>query len=246
MLLCKIIAPKYGVSPKTIRDIWRGRTWLHATEHLWTEEDKGQKSSRSAAPISQIAEEPDAEIRFKLQSPQNNADLSSTRSLAAPGPCNDHLRALHELQMRQMRGQLQMRGQRFDYHQAAQRSLNAACLPARHPCHLSAASPSPTTWASVALQQLALQRMQGCAAHSLNLAPSLTAAPAAATSNPPVFDPALLRQLCGPAGFGFGVGGGPLLAAGVAPGLPLAPLRPAYAGGAGFRVGGLARGAWGA
>ena len=192
-------------------------------------------SGRPATPQSQIAYA-DAEIRFKSQSPQTTADLSSTRSLAAPGPCSDHSRALHELQMR---------GQRFDYHQAAQRSLNAACLPARHPCQLSAASPSPTTWASVALQQLALQRMQGCAAHSLNLAPSLTAAAAAATSNPPVFDPALLRQLCGPAGFGFGVGGGPLLAAGVAPGLPLAPLRPAYAGGAGFRVGGLARGAWG-
>jgi hypothetical protein len=40
MVLCKSIAPKYGVSAKTVRDIWRGRTWLHATEHLWTEEEK--------------------------------------------------------------------------------------------------------------------------------------------------------------------------------------------------------------
>jgi hypothetical protein len=46
MLICKTIAPKYGVSPKTIRDIWRGRTWLHATEHLWTAEDKKIKSRR--------------------------------------------------------------------------------------------------------------------------------------------------------------------------------------------------------
>ena len=47
MLLCKTIAPKYGVSPKTIRDIWRGRTWLHATEHLWTEEERRHKASKS-------------------------------------------------------------------------------------------------------------------------------------------------------------------------------------------------------
>ena len=39
-LLCKTIAPEYGVSAKTIRDIWSGRTWLNATEHLWTEEEK--------------------------------------------------------------------------------------------------------------------------------------------------------------------------------------------------------------
>jgi hypothetical protein len=39
MVLCKTIAPKYGVSPKTIRDIWRGRTWLHATGHLWSDEE---------------------------------------------------------------------------------------------------------------------------------------------------------------------------------------------------------------
>ena len=48
MLLCKSIAPKYGVSPKTIRDIWRGRTWLHATQHLWTEEDMLYKSQMAA------------------------------------------------------------------------------------------------------------------------------------------------------------------------------------------------------
>ncbi len=144
------------------------------------------------------------------------------------GPCNDHLRAMHELQAQ---------GQCY---QASQHSLNAGCLPASHPCHLTAASPSPTAWASLALQQLALQqRMQGCAAHNLNLA---LAAPAAAASNPPVFDPALLHRLrvWGPAGVG-GVGAGFFFPAGVAAGLPFAPLQPAYA--AGF--GGLSCGAWG-
>ena len=40
LLFCKSVAPKYGVSPKTIRDIWRCRTWSHATEHLWNETEK--------------------------------------------------------------------------------------------------------------------------------------------------------------------------------------------------------------
>jgi hypothetical protein len=31
---CTSIAHKYGVAPKTVRDIWNGRTWLHATKHL--------------------------------------------------------------------------------------------------------------------------------------------------------------------------------------------------------------------
>jgi hypothetical protein len=30
----KILALEYGVSPKTIRDIWNGRTWNHATAGL--------------------------------------------------------------------------------------------------------------------------------------------------------------------------------------------------------------------
>ena len=228
MLLCKTIAPKYGVSPKTIRDIWRGRTWLHATEHLWTEEDKRQKPScRSAAPHSQISE-PDAELRGHAESPRSNTDLSS---MAASSPCIDHMRAMHEQQMR---------GPCFDYHQASQRSLNAGCLPAVHPWHPNAASSSPTSWASIALQQLALQRMQ---APNLNLASSLTAAPSPTGSSFPAFNPALLCQLCGPAGVGVvGVGAGPLLAQGVAAGLPFAP-QPAYGGAAG--LGGFARGAWG-
>ena len=157
--------------------------------------------------------------------------------MAVSSPCIDHMRAMHEQQVR---------GQCIDYHQASQRSLNAGCLPAVHPCQPHAASSSPTSWASIALQQLALQRMQGCAAHNLNLASSLTATPAPAGSNFPAFNLALLRQLCGPAGVGLGVGGigaGPLLAQGVAAGLPFAPLQPAYGGAAG--LGGFARGAWG-
>jgi hypothetical protein len=49
MLLCKKIAPMYGVSPKTIRDVWRGRTWFHATEHLWTQEELREKTDKTSS-----------------------------------------------------------------------------------------------------------------------------------------------------------------------------------------------------
>jgi hypothetical protein len=39
MLQCKVLGPKYGVSAKTIRDIWSGRTWTEATKHIWTADD---------------------------------------------------------------------------------------------------------------------------------------------------------------------------------------------------------------
>mmetsp|Transcript_66855 Transcript_66855/g.178737 ORF Transcript_66855/g.178737 Transcript_66855/m.178737 type:complete len:249 (+) Transcript_66855:90-836(+) len=51
-----IIAGRYNVSPKAIRDIWTGRSWLKATEKLWNQDDlpkhnpvgrpKGKKDSR--------------------------------------------------------------------------------------------------------------------------------------------------------------------------------------------------------
>ena len=40
---CRMLAPRYGVTPKTIRDVWSGRTWAEATRHLWTEEEKAQR-----------------------------------------------------------------------------------------------------------------------------------------------------------------------------------------------------------
>ena len=29
----RVLAQRYGMSPKAIRDIWNGRTWIHATAH---------------------------------------------------------------------------------------------------------------------------------------------------------------------------------------------------------------------
>jgi hypothetical protein len=71
MVQCKTIAPKYGVSAKTIRDIWRGRTWILATKHLWSEEEiaergDGDDASRAAnAGIkSEIVDKPQTERTF--------------------------------------------------------------------------------------------------------------------------------------------------------------------------------------
>ncbi len=36
------VAHMFGVSPKTVRDIWNRRTWAFTTAHLWTEEEDSQ------------------------------------------------------------------------------------------------------------------------------------------------------------------------------------------------------------
>ena len=45
MLHCKAVAPKYGVTPKTIRDVWSGRSWAEATRPLWTEVEIKRRSA---------------------------------------------------------------------------------------------------------------------------------------------------------------------------------------------------------
>ena len=32
-----LVAKKYKISPKAVRDIWNGRTWRQTTQHLWDE-----------------------------------------------------------------------------------------------------------------------------------------------------------------------------------------------------------------
>ena len=51
MMHCRTLAPKFGVTPKTVRDVWSGRTWAEATRHLWTPEEISQrKHMRSERP----------------------------------------------------------------------------------------------------------------------------------------------------------------------------------------------------
>jgi len=36
------------VTPKTIRDVWSGRTWIEATRHLWTDEEIATRDGEHA------------------------------------------------------------------------------------------------------------------------------------------------------------------------------------------------------
>ena len=47
-----MLAKKYGVSPKAIRDIWNRRTWQNGTRHLWAENDKPMIRSKKPVPSS--------------------------------------------------------------------------------------------------------------------------------------------------------------------------------------------------
>ena len=47
-----MLAKKYGVSPKAIRDIWNRRTWQNGTRHLWAENDKPMIRSKKSVPSS--------------------------------------------------------------------------------------------------------------------------------------------------------------------------------------------------
>ena len=42
------LAPRFGVTPKTIRDVWSGRTWIEATRHLWTDEEISTRDGEHA------------------------------------------------------------------------------------------------------------------------------------------------------------------------------------------------------
>ena len=50
--LSAVLAQRYGVSSKCIRDIWQGRTWPEATFHLWNEGD--QKSDEYNRKIEKV------------------------------------------------------------------------------------------------------------------------------------------------------------------------------------------------
>lgn len=50
------LASKYGVSPRTIRDIWNRKTWGYATEHLWSleQEQFGVSGQPSTIPSNSL------------------------------------------------------------------------------------------------------------------------------------------------------------------------------------------------
>lgn len=95
MALCKVIAPKYGVTPKTIRDIWRGRTWIQATQHLWTEEERavrlksqGTTESSDSDELAKTQDEAIQENNRETDAKCNFAPISllARSQLLAPPP----------------------------------------------------------------------------------------------------------------------------------------------------------------
>jgi hypothetical protein len=94
MLICKVIAPKFGVSPKTVRDIWRGRTWLHATQHLWTDEEKKVKADQDRIAMNRTVDINSHSSHSHLSAPQGTPVEATCRIQAAsldrlgyPDPC---------------------------------------------------------------------------------------------------------------------------------------------------------------
>ena len=46
---CSVLASLCGVTSKTIRDVWSGRTWVEATRHLWTDEEVAMRRAEKSS-----------------------------------------------------------------------------------------------------------------------------------------------------------------------------------------------------
>jgi hypothetical protein len=51
MVSCEAVALEFGVTPKTIRDIWRGRTWGEATGHPQSDAESRSRLRDSDYPV---------------------------------------------------------------------------------------------------------------------------------------------------------------------------------------------------
>ncbi len=49
------VADRFGVSPKTIRDIWNRRTWATTTAHLWSQDEDFKCSLASTRSLVRIS-----------------------------------------------------------------------------------------------------------------------------------------------------------------------------------------------
>jgi hypothetical protein len=53
-----IVGKQYGVSAKTIRDIWKRETWVKATRHVWSEADEKQYRQEEKKSLAASASQP--------------------------------------------------------------------------------------------------------------------------------------------------------------------------------------------
>ncbi|KAJ1484400.1 hypothetical protein T484DRAFT_1894352 [Baffinella frigidus] len=93
MVLCKTLAPKYGVTAKTIREIWRGLTWTETTLPMWTQEEisarlrgaeEDDEDDATNSPITPpAAHEPSHTSTVSLTSPKPSLTDASASTFAA-------------------------------------------------------------------------------------------------------------------------------------------------------------------
>ena len=88
-MVSRNLAPRFGVTPKTIRDVWSGRTWVEATRHLWTEAEiaarEGEKvSKRKAAEDDGEDDDDDKEVDDDAKSSGSDAPTVSSATLKKP------------------------------------------------------------------------------------------------------------------------------------------------------------------
>ena len=100
LLMCKAVAPKYGVTPKTVRDIWRGRTWSHVTMSEWTEQEKAHHAMRICDDGSDEEQSTLPVVADDSQSKEGSLDVRGRRD----GPDWDDDESLRRLVRRRMAG----------------------------------------------------------------------------------------------------------------------------------------------
>jgi len=103
MVHCKTIAPQFGVSPKTVREIWAGRAWARATRKEWTKEEiatgavssfSGMMRAESAGGASSDTSHPGA---LGPAAPPRQDHTPMLHAAPLSGPNNGAARPLHAL-----------------------------------------------------------------------------------------------------------------------------------------------------
>ena len=95
---CHEVALKYGVSPKTIRDIWNGRTWSRATQTLWTAAEvqvfRGAEVKENESTLyqnemkSESETRPESSFAAKTNRPNETSMELDSRSLSSKNKLN--------------------------------------------------------------------------------------------------------------------------------------------------------------
>jgi hypothetical protein len=81
------VGKQYGVSAKTIRDIWKRETWVKATRHIWSEEDERQyrEEERKSSAASVAQRPPPGSVASLLS---NDEERSPSPHMTSTAPSN--------------------------------------------------------------------------------------------------------------------------------------------------------------